>query len=93
MFTCISIRSNYLAKHPPPVKTPQVHWKLKTITKLLVKFWIDNPVNILSSILEPINKSLVPFWWPSISGFTTFWINGFATFWIVLWVVESQVSI
>ena len=43
MFTCISIRSNYLAKHTSTDTAPQVHGELKNITKLLVKFYIDKP--------------------------------------------------
>jgi hypothetical protein len=42
MFTSISIRSNYLAKHSSPLIAPEDHEELKTITKLLVKFCIDN---------------------------------------------------
>ena len=85
MFTCISIRSNYLAKHPSPVSAPQVHWRFKTITKLLVKFCIDKPSQYFIFCPSTYNKSLVPFLWPLVNCFTTSWN--------VLWVGESLVSI
>ena len=81
MFTCISIRSNYLAKHPSPVSAPQVHWRFKTITKLLVKFCIDKPSQYFIFCPSTYNKSLVPFLWPLVNCFTTSWN--------VLWVGES----
>ena len=62
MFTCISIRSNYLAKHPSPVSAPQVHWRFKTITKLLVKFCIDKPSQYFIFCPSTYNKLLVPFY-------------------------------
>ena len=62
MFTCISIRSNYLAKHPSPVSAPQVHWRVKTITKLLVKFCIDKPSQYFIFCPSTYNKLLVPFY-------------------------------
>jgi hypothetical protein len=46
------IRSVYLAKHLSPVIAQQEDWVLKFIAKLLVKFYIDKSVNIISSILE-----------------------------------------
>ena len=85
MFTCISIRSNYLAKHPSPVSAPQVHWRFKTITKLLVKFCIDKPSQYFIFCPNTYNKSLVPFLWPLVNCFTTSWN--------VLWVGESLVTI
>ena len=85
MFTCISIRSNYLAKHPSPVSAPQVHWRFKTITKLLVKFCIDKPSQYFIFCPSTYNKSLVPFLWPLVNCFTTSWN--------VLWVGESLVTI
>ena len=84
MFTCISIRSNYLAKHPSPVSAPQVHWRFKTITKLLVKFCIDKPSQYFIFCPSTYNKSLVPFLWPLVNCFTTSWN--------VLWVGESLVT-
>ena len=69
MFTCISIRSNYLAKHPSPVSAPQVHWRFKTITKLLVKFCIDKPSQYFIFCPSTYNKSLVPFLWPLVNCF------------------------
>ena len=83
MFTFISIRSNYLAKHPTPVSAPQVHWELKNITKLLVKFHVH--VQYFIFCPSTYNKSLVPFLWPLVNSFTTSWN--------VLWVVESLVTI
>ena len=85
MFTCISIRSNYLAKHPSPVSAPQVHWRFKTITKLLVKFCIDKPSQYFIFCPSTYNKLLVPFLWPLVNCFTTSWN--------VLWVGESLVTI
>ena len=85
MFTCIFIRSNYLAKHPSPVSAPQVHWRFKTITKLLVKFCIDKPSQYFIFCPSTYNKSLVPFLWPLVNCFTTSWN--------VLWVGESLVTI
>ena len=85
MFTCISIRSNYLAKHPSPVSAPQVHWRFKTITKLLVKFCIDKPSQYFIFCPSTYNKSLVSFLWPLVNCFTTSWN--------VLWVGESLVTI
>lgn len=85
MFTCISIRSNYLAKHPSPVSAPQVHWMFKTITNLLVKFCIDKPSQYFIFCPSIYNKLLVPFLWPLVNCFTTFWN--------VLWVGESLVTI
>ena len=85
MFTCISIRSNYLAKHPSPVSAPQVHWRFKTITKWLVKFYIDKPSQYFIFCSSTYNKWLVPFLWPLVNCFTTSWN--------VLWVGESLVTI
>jgi hypothetical protein len=85
MFTCISIRSNYLAKHPSPVSAPQVPWRFKTITKLLVKFCIDKASQYFIFCSNTYNKSLVPFLWPLVNYFTTSWN--------VLWVEESLVTI
>lgn len=38
MFTFISIKNNYPAKHLSPVTAQKVHGELKIITKLLVNF-------------------------------------------------------
>ena len=85
LFTCTSIRRNYLAKHPSPITAPQLHWKLKTVTKLLVKFCIDKPSKYFIFIYFTYNKSLVPFLCPLVNCFTTSWN--------VLWVVENLVTI
>ena len=79
MFTCIFIRSNYLAKHTSPVSALQV--QIKTITKLLVNFCIDKPSQYFFFCPSTYNKSLVPFLWPLVNGFTTSWP--------VLWVVDA----
>ena len=85
MFTCISIRSNYLAKHTSTDTAPQVHGELKNITKLLVKFCIDKPSQYFIFCPSTYNKSLVSFLWPLINSFTTSWN--------VLWEGESLVTI
>ena len=43
MSTCISTRSNYLAKPSSFFTSLQVHGKFKTTTKLSLKFCIDKP--------------------------------------------------
>ena len=83
IFTCISIRSNYLALSP--VRVPQVPRMLKTITKLLVKFCIDKPSQYFIFCPSTCNKPLVPFLQPLDNCFTTSWN--------VVWVGESLVTI
>jgi hypothetical protein len=61
MFTCISMRSNYLDKHLSAVSAPPVHEELKTIPKLLVKLCIDK---LSQYFISPSthNKPLVTFY-------------------------------
>ena len=62
MFICISIRNNYLSKHPSSVTAPQVHWKLKTKTKLFVKLCIDKFSQYNTFCPSTYNKSWLPFY-------------------------------
>ena len=48
MFTCISIKSNYLAKHSSSATNSTGSLKVKKpnfVTKILLKFCIDHPVS------------------------------------------------
>ena len=80
--TCISIRSNYLAKYSSPVTALHIHWKLKTLTKILM-FCVEKPSQYFTFYPKTYNKLLVPCLWS--------FVNGFTTSWNVLWVVESEV--
>jgi hypothetical protein len=62
MFTYVSIRSNFLSKHPSPVTAPQVHGELQNITKLLVKFCIDKPSQYFVFCSSTYNKLWFPFY-------------------------------
>ena len=56
------IRSlQHLGKCTSPVTAPQVHGELKTITKLLVKFYIDKPSQYFIFCPNTYNKLLIPF--------------------------------
>jgi hypothetical protein len=85
MFTCLSIRSNSLAKHPSPVSAPQVHWRFTIITKLLVNFCIDKPRQHYIFCPSTYNKFVSSLLWPLVNCFTTTWN--------VLWVEESLFTI
>jgi hypothetical protein len=61
MFTCISIKSNYLAKYSLSATSFTGSWRVKTITKLSLKFCIDKLSQYFIFYLCTYNKSLVPF--------------------------------
>ena len=62
MFTWISIKSMYLAKHSSPVTASKIGWELRNITKLLVKFSIGKPSQYFVFCSSSYNKSLFPFY-------------------------------